>query len=125
MKWKVGQVLYKVMTDEQDGTCETWEYVIRSIRNGRVFATHRSVYVTVDTKGRWLKSIPEWCRESWLVTPHPPHYPGGRPIGQKPDTLCTTKKAAARAALKDHDPRYFDDAAMFEKAGKTLKRMAA
>lgn len=118
---KVGQTLYRVMTDEEDGTVETMEYVVRIIRAGKVFATMKASHVTVDTKGNWLKSIPDWCRVWWYaeVTDTTPHY------CRRPADICNSKKAAARAALKLHRPGDFDDPKMAEKAGRTLKRMAA
>lgn len=119
MKWKVGQKLYRVIADE-DGTVETWEYWVRTIRGGRVYAVLRSTHVTINTKGEWLPSYPDWCRYSWLVDPKP-----GRLIGEKPEDMCTTKKAAARAALRLHRVGDFEDEAMGERAGRTLKRMAA
>jgi hypothetical protein len=123
-KWKVGQKLYRVIADDE-GTVETWEYEVRTIRAGKVHATLRCLHVTVDSKGRWLKRIPAWCRYTWRVEPKPDIFAPGRFIGEKPADLCTTKLAAARAALKSHRVGDFEDEACGERAGRTLKRMAA
>lgn len=114
MRWKVGQSLWMVMIDD-DSKITMEEYVIRTIRGGKVHAIWKlqCTWGKRSTKSGdfgWLSPIPAWTRNSWK-------------IDGEPWNLHTTKLQAIRSELKGLDIDDFQSEALFEKAKKTLTAM--
>lgn len=114
-KWKVGQILYWIMADEENGKISFEEYQIRTIRGGYVYAILKAEWTWGKVSKKhgdfgWLPRIPAWCRKKWKVD-------------GEPHDLFKTKLAAIRDEIKTQDPRNFDDPAIYEKAMKTLRSM--
>jgi ATP-dependent DNA ligase len=114
---KVGQKIFCVFSDTDDGTMHSDMYEVRSIRKGVVSAVCKMKDVTWVRKSKKVGDygwgyIPSWCRVRWKQ-------------GDKlPRGYGTTKLAALRGALKSSDEsRFYGDEATREKARRTLKRM--
>ena len=114
-KWKVGKPLFMVTTDDTTGKVEIGEYVIRTIRGGKVSAIYKLDGITWGKRSTkagdygWLKTIPKWCRETWSE------------VGEGRTYLFTTKLAAIRAEMKSLDIDHFESEEAYNKAMKTLK----
>lgn len=114
--WKVGQSLWMLLVDEETGQPKMEEYIIRTIRGGKVTAIWKlqCTWGKRSTKHGdfgWLKRIPAWTRGTWKVD------------GKLPMNLFTTKLQAIRSEIKNLDVRNFDTVAAYEKAHKSLKAM--
>lgn len=112
-RWKVGQSLFRVLTDEENGKVEFDTYEIRTIRGGYAYAILRAPYTWGKISKKhgdfgWLPRIPKWCREKWAVD-------------DEPRGLFTTKLAAIRDEIRTQDPRNFDSREIYEKAMKNLR----
>ncbi len=105
--YNVGQELYRVSWNDEDGKCEQDTYIIRSIRKGRVHATRKTefTWVKVSTKHGdygWAKYISHWDKEAF----RPEGLAG---LGWKPN-VHLTKLAAWKAAKKEvEDYEYFGE----------------
>ena len=114
-QWKVGQSLWMLMVDEATGKPEMEEWIIRTIRGGKVTAIWKlsCTWGKRSTKHGdfgWLPRIPSWTRQTW-------------PVDRKPYNLFTTKLAAIREEIKTQDIRNFDTPEAFNKAIKSLRAM--
>ena len=68
MKYKIGQVLYSYHADGEDGTLAPFTYVVRTIRDGNVYAIVKASYTwgKLSTKTGhygWLDPLPPWARD--------------------------------------------------------------
>ena len=117
---KVGTILWEIWAEDDTGKINTSEYVVRSIRKGRVNATLKASWTWGKRSKKhgdfgWLDPIsPEW-RKSWPVEDSPA------------GTLATTRKTALIRAIALHkkygDPSDYSDPEMFERITKTLSTM--
>lgn len=118
MSYKVGQVLYNVGSEEDDNGKPTkfslQEWIIRSIRKGRVYASLKETGVTwvkQSTKHHdwgWASYIPTYLKRDWRET-------------TEPFGLATTKLGAwklERAAVIKWVEKEYQEAAL-----KTVDRM--
>lgn len=114
-KWKVGQSLFMIFCDETTGKVEIAEWIVRTIRGGKVSA----IWKFESTWGKrskkngdfgWLPNIPAWARETWRVD-------------SEPNNLKTTKLSAIRKEMRSIDRRWFESDEAFEKAKKNLKSL--
>lgn len=116
---KSGDVLWEIMWDEDDAGklfgFHLVEWVVRSVRSGRIFATLKEPGVTWVKQSKkhfdwgWAKSIPRYCRESWRV-------------GAESFRLRKTKLAAWQKAREDVI-RWYDEGEHSIAALKTIDRM--
>lgn len=95
-KYKVGQELYKVWWEDEEGTCGQDLYIVRSIRKGRIHATKKDSHTWVKVSKKngdygWASYISRWDKESFREDGL---------YGRKP-SVHTTKLAAWKAAKKD------------------------
>lgn len=115
---KIGQVLWQASFYD-DGKFEWCEYVIRTIRGGKVYATEKVDGITwgkLSKKHRdygWLDPINPMWRRMWREGEPRPAY----------HDLHTTKLAALRAARKGYEPGDFDSDDIYNRAMKTLDQM--
>lgn len=116
---KLGQVLWQASFYD-DGKFEWCEYIIRTIRGGKVYATEKS-FVTWGKKSTkhgdfgWLDPIDPMWRKMWRQNEPRPAYLD----------LHTTKLAALKAARKGYEAGDFDTDEIYAKAMKTLDQMIA
>lgn len=92
MNYKISQVLYYVHADEDTGKVSIDEWIVRTIRGGRVYAIVKTPWTWVKLSNKhfdwgWAKDIPNYCRDSCRE-------------GEKMAQLHTTELAALRARLK-------------------------
>lgn len=124
-KYKVGQELYWVFFDDEDGKCELVIYKVRTIRGGVVYAVEFIKGTTWVKKSRkhfdwgWADNIPGRCRSRC-----------GQ--GDKFTLLHTTKRQAYHEEMmsvrkwlvrKDEWELSDDERVVFKKGLVTLKRM--
>ena len=117
---KIGQSYFRISADD-DGKTDWGEYVVRTIRGGRVHAIWKTSFTWVKKSSKhfdwgWADYIPDWCRESWRV-------------GDKPQYVHSTKLQAINAAIKDHKnymcAEDYDDPQTYTKILKKFKSMKA
>lgn len=117
MAEKIGQVLWQASFDTETGKFEWNEYILRTIRGGKAFATMKLPWTWGKRSKKngdfgWLDPVsPEW-RRWWL-------------LGKMPDwmDLHTTKLAALRYAKKQMEEGDFDNDDAYRKALKTVDSM--
>lgn len=111
---KVGQILYACYSDSDTGKVSFEEYVVRTIRKGKVYAIMKAPFTWGKKSSKhgdfgWLDPVPAWCRQ--------------RVDGDMCSWLFTTKLQAIRAEIKDHHSDDFASPEIAEKALKTLKSL--
>ena len=114
---KSGDVFLEVSACDGDGKIEWDEWVVRSIRKGRIFVTMKTSF-TWGKKSKkhgdfgWLDPIEALWRRSWRV--------GEEPYGQ----LATTRMGAIKKAI-EHQKKWGDDSDYDEPGmnAKIIKRL--
>jgi hypothetical protein len=111
---KVGQILYACYSDGDTGKVSFEEYIVRTIRKGKVYAIMKAPFTwgkrsTKHGDVGWLDPVPAWCRQ--------------RVDGNMCGFLFTTKLQAIRDEIKGHHPEDFVSPEIAEKALKTLKSL--
>jgi hypothetical protein len=115
MKYHIGLILYTVFGDDETGTARMEEWMVRTIRSGKVYAIRKNKFTYVKRSKvhgdwGWAKKI-DWAdRKSWKV-------------GDKPPGLHATKKEAWQHALEDNCMHWWNDGPPKTKFERTVKRM--
>lgn len=118
MAEKIGQVFWSANFYPDTGKFEWDEYVLRTIRGGKAFATQKNDATWGKRSKKhgdfgWLDPINPMWRRSWSLKTGMPTWMD----------LHTTKLAALRAARKGYEPGDFDTDELYQKAMKTLDSM--
>lgn len=117
MAEKVGQVLWSAAFDTETGKFEWFEYVLRTIRGGKAYATQKNICTWGKKSSKngdygWLDPIAPMWRQDWRL--------GNMPAWMD---LHTTKLAALRYAKKTMEAGDFENDEAYEKAKKTVESM--
>lgn len=117
---EVGDVYWAIGADDDTGKIEWEEYIVRTIRKGRIYATQKNKWTWGKRSKKngdfgWLDPIHLAWRTMWRQGQIPTH------------NLATTRLSALKRALKSQkdfgDPEDYDDPTMHDRIIRTYERM--
>jgi hypothetical protein len=113
-KYHIGMILYTVLADDETGTARMEEWMVRTIRGGKVYAIWKNEFTYVKRSKvhgdwGWAKSIPQIYRRKWSKL-------------QMPQCLHFTKQEAWNNALADNVIQWWEDGPAKDKFVRTVKR---